>query len=618
MNADQGLALELHDIRIELANGARVVDGVTLSVRAGEIVGLVGESGSGKTTTALSIFGYTGSGLRCVGGDVVLAGEALADTASCRRARGRLVSYVPQNPGTALNPSLRIGAAIDDIIHDRGHDDDRRARLLQSVELPGDRQFALRFPHQLSGGQQQRVCIAGAIGTKPSLVVLDEPTTGLDVITQDRILKELLRLRDEEHVAMLYITHDLAVAAQIADTIAVMYAGELVEHGPAADVLRDPRHPYTRGLMASTPDHLRGRKLEVMRGIAVGVGEHPLGCSFAPRCTQAQPDCVTEHPALHGEIPGRLVRCPEWRSTPPMRWSGESSTSAPERPQEPAAVILEVESLRVEYQGRRGASVAVQDVSFQLERSGCLALVGESGSGKTTIARVIAGLHPMASGRVVLDGRPMAALARKRSTEQRRRVQIVFQNPMEALNPRYSVEATIARPAHVLRGLNAKDASAEVARLLDAVRLPAGLAKRYPRELSGGECQRVAIARALAANPEVLVCDEVTSALDVSVQAVVLDLLRDLRASLGLAIVFITHDLGVVATVADRVLVLQNGVICEEDATHVVLSEPRHEYTKSLLAAAPSLSASIEAWESGASLRTVDQVLLRGEASAAS
>jgi len=612
MTALDATAVELHDIRIELTNGACVVDGVSLSVRAGEIVGLVGESGSGKTTTALSIFGYTGSGLRCVGGNVVLDGEPLNSAADFRHARGRLVSYVPQNPGTALNPSLRIGAAIDDILRAGGHDSSNRSSLFESVELPGDRQFALRFPHQLSGGQQQRVCIAGAIASKPSLVVLDEPTTGLDVITQDHILKELLRLRDEEHVAMLYITHDLAVAAQIADTIAVMYAGELVEYGPAAEILRDPRHPYTRGLMASTPDHLRGRRLEVMKGIAVGIGERPLGCSFAPRCTQAEETCTSEHPSLSEEIPGRLVRCPLWRRTPPMEWTAQVHTpdDAPHGATSPT--VLEVEHLRAEYSGKRGSNVAVEDVSFKLERSGCVALVGESGSGKTTIARVIAGLHPIKSGKVLLDDSPMASYARKRTMEQRRRVQIVFQNPVEALNPRYSVESAIARPAQLLRGLDAKQAKAEVARLLEAVRLPAGLSRRYPSELSGGECQRVAIARALAANPDVMVCDEVTSALDVSVQAVVLDLLRELRKELGLAIVFITHDLGVVATVADRVLVLDHGVICEEDDTRVVLSSPRHEYTKALLAAAPSLSASIEAWESDIRLQATSDAATGG------
>ncbi|HUA76354.1 MAG TPA: ABC transporter ATP-binding protein, partial [Acetobacteraceae bacterium] len=261
-------------------------------------------------------------------------------------------------------------------------------------------------------------------------------------------------------------------------------------------------------------------------------------------------------------------------------------------------VALEVRNLRAEYPGRRGNLTVVRDVSFTLEQSACLALVGESGSGKTTIARVIAGLHPIAAGEVLLEGEALASYASRRTVEQRRQIQIIFQNPAEALNPRASVGAAIARPAQLLRGLTRSEARAEVSRLLEAVRLPARFAARYPRELSGGECQRVAIARALAANPSVMVCDEITSALDVSVQAVVLDLLRDLRRRTGLSMIFITHDLGVVATVADEVLVLEQGTICEQGETGRVLMDPQHPYTRSLLAAAPSLSDSIAEWES--------------------
>jgi peptide/nickel transport system ATP-binding protein len=607
-------ALELRDIRIELRSGLPVVEGVSLTIRQGEIVGLVGESGSGKTTTALSIFGSTGNGLRLAGGEVVLAGKPLRDEAAFRRARGRLVSYVPQDPGAALNPSLRIGSAIDDVVSAGAADRSRRAHLLDCVGLPSDRLFVLRYPHQLSGGQQQRVCIAGAIASDPSLVVLDEPTTGLDVVTQARILRELERLRDREHVAMLYITHNMAVAAQIADTIAVMYAGELVECGPAPTVLRTPRHPYTRGLMASTPDHVRRHTLEVMQGIAVGVGKRPKGCSFAPRCPQVRESCVTEHPALLETSPGHAVRCPEWRRTPPMEWAtlridasldGAADRSRP--------VALEVRNLRAEHPGRRGNSAVVRDISFTLERSTCLALVGESGSGKTTIARVIAGLHPIAAGEVLLGGEALASQAAKRTVRQRREIQIIFQNPAEALNPRSSVGAAIARPAQLLRGLTRSEARAEVSRLLEAVRLPAAFASRYPRELSGGECQRVAIARALAANPSVMVCDEITAALDVSVQAVVLDLLRDLRRGTGLSMIFITHDLGVVASVADKVLVLEQGTICEKGETCRVLTDPQHPYTRSLLAAAPSLSDSIAEWgRVAADLPLSSDVLVQG------
>ena len=596
------------NIQVALTDGAPIVENVDLQLAPGEILGLVGESGSGKTTAALSLFGYIARGLTMSSDELVLAGEKLDSTQAFRRARGRLISYVPQNPGTALNPSLRVVDAVNDII--RSHRGDTQSKrplaLFERVGLPVDSEFARRYPHQLSGGQQQRVCIAAALASDPVVVVLDEPTTGLDVVTQDRILKELVRLRDEQHVAMLYITHDLAVVAQIAGRIAVMYAGQVVEQGPAAEVLRHPRHPYTRGLMASTPDHVRPRVLESMRGVAVGVGERPAGCRFVARCAQRTERCEREMPTLGETSAGHSVRCFEWEHTPPVEWSPLASVpSAATARAAQTPVVLEVAHLRAEYRTRHKTVIAAADISFTVERGGCVALVGESGSGKTTIARVIAGLHPVAAGEVLLDGNPLPGLARKRTREQRRRIQIIFQNPAEALNPRQTVAAAIARPARVLQGFSRREAQSEVGRLLEAVRLPARLAGRYPRELSGGERQRVAIARALAAAPELIICDEITSALDVSVQAVILELLRDLRHELGTSVVFITHDLGVVATVADEVHVLENGVLCETGRTVDVLATPRHPYTRRLLDAAPSLSAAIEAWDE---LKEVDTI----------
>ena len=583
-------ALSVEDLRVELRSGDAIVEDVTLSVGAGEILGLVGESGSGKTTTALALLGYARPGVRIAGGDVLVAGETVSrrDERTARRFRGRLVSYVPQDPGNALNPALRIGRAIQDMLDE--HAADREvgsvSSALAAVHLPTTSEFERRYPHQLSGGQQQRVTIAIALVCEPPLVVLDEPTTGLDVVTQARVLEEVDRLRRERGLAMVYVSHDLAVVAQVADRIAVMYAGRVVEEGPSEAVLAEPRHPYTRGLIASIPDHVVPRRLRGMPGVAAGVGERPPGCAFAPRCPQRVARCEEEPPPLEPAGDARLVRCFEWRRTPAL----EVAERVEARSLSEEAPLLAVEELRAVY-GRINPVIAAEDVSFSLPPGACVALVGESGSGKTTIARCIAGLHPPAGGRITLGGELLAARARDRSGEARRRLQIVFQNPYDSLNPRHRVSDAIARPARVLRGLSEAAAQAEVVKLLERVRLPPRLARRFPGELSGGERQRVAIARALAARPDLLVCDEITSALDVSVQAAVLELLGELRAELGLSLLFISHDLGVVATVADTVLVLDQGRVCEEGPVGAILADPQHPYTRRLVEAAPSLPA---------------------------
>jgi peptide/nickel transport system ATP-binding protein len=581
--------LEVRDLSVAVEGGQPIVEGVSLAVSAGEVLGLVGESGSGKTTTALALLGYSQPGTRIVGGEIRVGGEVVSgrNERALRRIRGRLVSYVPQDPGNALNPSLRIRGTIQDMLdaHAAARELATVEEALETVHLPADDAFSRRYPHQLSGGQQQRVTIAVALVCEPPLVVLDEPTTGLDVVTQARILSEIDRLRRERGLAMVYVSHDLAVVSRIADRIAVLYAGRIVEEGPTALVLGEPRHPYTHGLVSSVPDFTRPRRLQGVPGVAPGVAERPSGCTFVPRCPLRVPLCQSEEPELEEIEPGRRVRCFEWPRT--------RNLGTPElphaRPARESVPLLAVEGLSAEYGRGASRTVVAHDVSFSLGRGECVALVGESGSGKTTIARTVAGLHAPAVGRVLLDGVPLAPWVRDRPRAARRRLQLVFQNPYDSLNPRHRVRYAIARPATLLARLSRRQADARVGELLERVRLPARVASRFPDELSGGERQRVAIARALAAEPDLLICDEITSALDVSVQAAVLEVLEELRADLGLALLFVSHDLGVVAAVADRVVVLESGHVRESGPVGSLLEDPQDEYTRRLIAAAPRL-----------------------------
>ena len=582
-------ALSVDGLRVELTSGESVVEDVSFVVKRCEVLGLVGESGSGKTTTALALLGYARPGIRVAGGTIEVAGTRLSglEEPDLRQYRGRLIAYVPQDPSSALNPSVRVGDQVGGLLG-RTHDCARRvAEAFELVQLPSSREFARRFPHQLSGGQQQRVAIAAALVCRPSVVLMDEPTTGLDVVTQANLLAEVRRLQRELGFAIVYVSHDLAVVASIADWILVMYAGRVVEEGPAARILAEPRHPYSLGLLSSVPDPREPRVLRSIPGVAVGVGDRPTGCAFAPRCSQRIDACESAVPPLEPIPDGRRVRCLEWHRTPalavePRNAEGLTRTAT--------APLLAVEDLRAEHGGRSETVVAASQISFTAVHGECVALVGESGSGKTTIARCVVGLHAPTRGKILLDGRPLAPVAAARTREERQRLQIVFQSPYDSLNPRHRVGDSIARPARTLRGLSRKQAQTAVGELLERVRLPARLGQRFPAELSGGERQRVAIARALAAEPDLIVCDEITSALDVSVQAAVLELLADLRKELGLALLLITHDLGVVACVADRVLVLEHGVVCENGPVLPLLSHPEHEYTRRLVAAAPTLS----------------------------
>ncbi len=587
--------LEVESLTVVTAAARPIIEDISLSIAGGETLGVVGESGSGKSTLALALLGYSRPGARIAAGRVRVNGEDVIGPSErrLRSLRGGLVSYVAQDPATALNPSLRVDDQIAEMLRAHpgsGDIDARITEVLAQADLPTDRDFRRRYPHQLSGGQQQRLALAIALVCRPSLVVLDEPTTGLDVLTQSRILDEIRRLREELHISFVYVSHDLAVVAGVADRVAVMYAGRIVEEAEASRILRAPRHPYTFGLLSSVPDHVAPRVLRGIPGVAVGVDDRPAGCAFAPRCAHRVEACLLAVPALAETEPAWRVRCIRWTETPVLRFVPRSDLGATTwRP------VLEVEGLYATHRSRGREIVAASGVSFFLEAGQCVALVGASGSGKTTIARCIAGLHRPKTGRILLGGEPLAALARERPRRARQLLQIVFQNPYESLNPRHQVRDIVARPAELLAGLNPREARSRVDELLERVRLPARIADRYPGELSGGERQRTAIARALAASPEVMVCDEITSALDVSVQAAVLELLDELRRELGLALLFITHDLGVVASIADHVLVLEEGQICEQGPVRSVLEAPKAPYTCALIEAAPSLDVEARA-----------------------
>jgi peptide/nickel transport system ATP-binding protein len=583
--------LEVTQLEVRVSGGPKIIEDVSFSLAAGEVLGVVGESGCGKTTTGVALLGRVRRGTQVTHGSVRVLGTEILELPEDKRRllRGKRISYIPQEPATSLNPSLRIRDQIREIL--RVHAPERNSdvfisELLTRVGLPDNRAFARRFPHQLSGGQQQRVAIAAALAAGPSVLVLDEPTTGLDVATQAVILDEIRRLQHELNMAMVYISHDLAVVASIADRAIVMYAGRVIEDGPIEQVLYSPRHPYTHGLVSSVPDHHAPRRLRGIAGVVAGIGERPPGCAFAPRCPQAQPECTSKAPDLDEVGPAHWARCLFWHDTPALQ--AEPPLEARAALDQPA--LLSISGLTAGYHSSAGHTAAARSVSFAIRPSEAVALVGESGSGKTTIARCIAGLHTDGSGEMVFDGKPLPWGAKKRSRELRRTIQIVFQNPYDSLNPRQPIQDQVARPAMLLRGMSRSEARREAQTMLGKVRLPARTGDRYPDELSGGERQRVAIARALIAQPRLLVCDEITSALDVSVQGAVLDLLAELQADLGLALLVISHDLGVVASVADRVIVLNAGQIREEAPTGQLLSTPQDEYTKMLLETAPRLA----------------------------
>jgi peptide/nickel transport system ATP-binding protein len=590
--SEQAVAVAIRNLRLDVAeNGNDIVDEVTLTIAPGQVLGLVGESGSGKTTVGLAVLGHARKGVAISAGSIEIEGANVLglNARELRRARGLLVSYVPQDPGTALNPALRIGNQVLEVLETHGFGADaaeRRARVaevFEEVKLPSSATFLRRYPHQLSGGQQQRVGLAMAFAARPSVIVLDEPTTGLDVSTQAHVLDTIRLLAQQHGVAALYVTHDLAVVATLADQVAVMYAGRIVELASTADIFANPAHPYTRYLVAAAPEMGSDRQLVGLGGRAPSPGQRPVGCAFAIRCELATQECRDEFPAVTdvGTADAHEVRCFHAFSVP-ERTVQRRSAGVPSGESGDAAL-----SIRHVTAGYTGFDV-VHDVSFDIGRGECVALVGESGSGKSTLSRSIGGLHREWNGDIVLEGQPLARSSRDRPVQQRLAIQYVFQNPYSSLHPRRSVAESIGRPL-AIAGADKRTIRASVDRMLERVSLSASYGNRFPDQLSGGERQRVAIARALVSNPQVLICDEVTSALDVLVQAATIELLVDLQNEFGLAMLFVTHNLPLVRSIAQRVAVMSEGSIVELGSAASTLSEPQQEYTKRLLEDTPRI-----------------------------
>jgi len=590
-------AVAVQDLRVEIAStGTPVISDVSFEIAGGEILGVVGESGSGKTTVGLALLGHARRGLAIAGGSVLLGGrDVLAlDDEQRRKLRGSVVSYVPQDPASSLNPALRIGIQLREVLeaHDGGRDNDhseRIAEMMREVALPDARRFLRRYPHELSGGQQQRVGLAMAFANRPRLIVLDEPTTGLDVTTQAHVLSTVRELAALHDVAALYVSHDLAVVATLARRVAVMYAGRVVELGTADELFASAGHPYTRRLIGAIPRLTGGRSLVGIPGLALSPGDQPRGCAFAPRCSLRIERCDEALPELRPISGDHSVRCiraelvltqEQSRVGDPIEMPSASEEDLP---------ALRLENVIASY----GRHEVLHSVSLSLAARECLALVGESGSGKTTVARTIAGLHRGWTGTISLGGSELQTSARRRSGEARRRIQYIFQNPYGSLNPRRTVGQIVEQPLKVFGTARGREADRRVAEMLERVSLTAGYARRYPDQLSGGERQRVAIARALVCEPTVLICDEVTSALDVSVQAAIVELLGNLQRDLGLSMLFITHNLPLVRSVAQRVAVMSQGSIVEMGDVAQVLTEPAQPYTRQLLSDTPSLETAI-------------------------
>jgi peptide/nickel transport system ATP-binding protein len=621
--------LEVRDLRtyIYTRRGVvKAVDGATFNVRRGETLGIVGESGSGKSMTCLSILRLVPEpGGRIVGGEIVFEGENLIAKSAdeMRRLRGSRIAMILQDPMASLNPALTVGEQIAETLrlhrNLRGRAlDERIVELLRQVRISDPERRVHAYPHQMSGGIRQRVAGAIAISCQPSLLIADEPTTSLDVTIQAQYLRLLKDIQRATNLALVFVTHDLGIVAKLCDRVAVMYAGRIVETGPTREIFNRPRHPYTIGLLSCLPTLQRGREpLTAIEGQPPDLAHVPSGCAFAPRCRLAEPRCQETRPLLEITGADHLVAC--------LR-AGETGAegirrlvSAPATPAvtaraegSPGDVILESRALTKHFPVVRGAILgravgtvkAVDGVDFVLRRGETLGLVGESGCGKTTTARLVLCLERPTGGGIFFRGQNVHTLSRSERRGYRRAVQAVFQDPYSSLNPRLTIRTTVSEPlVQTQPGLSHAEVSERVAESLVRVGLRPRVADDYPHELSGGQRQRVALARALTTNPEVILLDEAVSALDVSIRAQVMNLLREIQERLGVSYLFIAHDLAVVKYVSTRIGVMYLGKVVETATSEELYARPLHPYTQILLSNALP----------GHPDDTREEVILRGE-----
>ena len=612
--------LEVKDLEVTYSTrggAVRAVRGGSFEIWPGDALGLVGESGCGKSTLAFAIMNYMAANGKVTGGRILFCGEDVVQMSGreLNHIRGNKIAMVYQDPIAALNPCLRIGDQLTEVLTEhkglKGNlARDECLRMLERVRMPDPPAMMQRYPHQLSGGQQQRVLIAMALLTNPALLIMDEPTTGLDVTIEATILDLISELKREFDSTILYISHNLGVISRVADRVAIMYAGELVELGSVRDIFLYPLHPYTEALLRCIPKISAGRQsgtLQPIRGRVPSLREIPSGCVFEPRCDRADQRCRSNRPELARATDDHFVRCFHAdKLGVPLLSIPQVTRTTVEQSESRADLVLRLEGLKTYYTARgqglaglagkrgRGYVKAVDGVSLDTWRGSTVGIVGESGCGKTTLAKCVAGLVLPNDGGMNFLGVDISEIVEKRPRELLKELQMIFQNPDSTLNPSCSVGDIIGRPLRLFGTVPPSEVKNEVVRLLEAVRLGEEYYGRLPRQLSGGERQRVAIARAFAGRPTLVLCDEPLSSLDVSVQAAVLNLLLEFQQRYGSTMMFISHDLSVVHQLCDHVAVMYLGQFCEVGPTDALFAPPYHPYTEALLSAIPIPDPTVE------------------------